>query len=41
VRRICFVTCRTWPDISDSDRLVQRALEDRGATVEARAWNAP
>jgi glutathione synthase/RimK-type ligase-like ATP-grasp enzyme len=41
VRRICFVTCRTWPDISDSDRLVQRALEARGATVEARPWNAP
>ena len=41
MRRICFVTCRTWPDISDSDRLVQRALEARGATVEARAWNAP
>jgi glutathione synthase/RimK-type ligase-like ATP-grasp enzyme len=40
MRRICFVTCRTWPDISDSDRLVQRALEARGATVEARAWNA-
>jgi len=41
MRRICFVTCRTWPDISDSDRLVQRALEARSATVEARPWNAP
>lgn len=41
MRRICFVTCRTWPGISESDRLVQRALETRGATVEARAWNAP
>jgi hypothetical protein len=41
VRRICFVTCRTWPEISESDRLVQRALEARGASVEARAWNAP
>ena len=41
MRRICFVTCRTWPDISESDRFVQRALEARGATVEARAWNAP
>jgi len=41
VRRICFVTCRTWPEISDSDRLVQGALEARGATVTARAWNAP
>jgi len=41
MRRICFVTCRTWPQISESDRLVQQALEARGATVEARAWNAP
>jgi glutathione synthase/RimK-type ligase-like ATP-grasp enzyme len=41
VRRICFVTCRTWPQVSESDRLVQQALEARGATVEARAWNAP
>jgi len=41
MRRICFVTCRTWPEISESDRLVQRALEARGAVVEARAWNAP
>jgi glutathione synthase/RimK-type ligase-like ATP-grasp enzyme len=39
--QICFVTCRTWPEISESDRLVQRALEARGATVEARAWNDP
>jgi glutathione synthase/RimK-type ligase-like ATP-grasp enzyme len=41
VKRICFVTCRTWPEISESDRLAQRALESRGATVEARAWNEP
>jgi len=41
LRRICFVTCRTWPEISESDRLVQRALEAQGATVEARAWNTP
>ena len=41
MRRICFVTCRTWPEISESDRLVQRALEAQGATVEARAWNTP
>jgi glutathione synthase/RimK-type ligase-like ATP-grasp enzyme len=41
MRRICFVTCRTWPEISESDRLVQRALEARGAAVEGRAWNAP
>jgi len=38
---ICFVTCRRWPDISDSDRLVAAALERRGATVVGRAWNAP
>ena len=41
MRRICFVTCRTWSEISESDRLVQRALEADGAIVEARAWNAP
>jgi len=41
LRRICFVTCRTWPEISESDRLVQRALEADGAIVEALAWNAP
>ena len=41
MRRICFVTCRTWPEISESDRLAQRALEaprrHRGAArVERR-----
>jgi glutathione synthase/RimK-type ligase-like ATP-grasp enzyme len=41
VRRICFVTCRTWPEISESDRLAQRALEARCATVEERARNDP
>ena len=41
MRRVCFVTCRTWPEISEGDRLAQRALEARGVTVEARAWNAP
>jgi glutathione synthase/RimK-type ligase-like ATP-grasp enzyme len=41
VRRICFVTCRTWPEISESDRLAQRALEARSATVEERARNDP
>jgi len=41
VIRICFVTCRRWPEISESDRLAQRALEARGATVQARAWNDP
>ena len=25
--RICFVTCRRWPKISESDRLAQQALE--------------
>ncbi len=39
--RICFVTCQRWPEISESDQLAQRALEARGATVEARAWNRP
>jgi glutathione synthase/RimK-type ligase-like ATP-grasp enzyme len=41
VKRICFVTCRRWPEISESDRLAQQALELRGATVQARAWNDP
>lgn len=39
--RIGFVTCRRWPEISESDRLAQRALERRGAVVEARPWNVP
>ena len=39
--RVCFVTCRRWPEISESDRLVARALEERGARVEGRAWNEP
>jgi glutathione synthase/RimK-type ligase-like ATP-grasp enzyme len=39
--RVCFVTCVRWPDVSESDGFVQRALEARGATVTARAWNAP
>lgn len=41
MKRICFVTCRTWPEISASDERVKRALEARGAVVEGRAWNAP
>jgi len=41
VPRICFVTCRRWPEISESDQLAQRALERRGAVVEARPWNVP
>lgn len=39
--RICFVTCERWLAISASDRLAQRALEARGATVAGRAWNRP
>lgn len=38
---VCFVTCRRWPEISESDRLVARALEERGTRVEGRAWNEP
>jgi len=41
VTRVCFVTCRRWPEISESDRLVAQALEERGAQVEGRAWNEP
>ena len=40
-RAVCFVTCRRWPEISESDRLVQAALERRGATVTGRPWNDP
>jgi glutathione synthase/RimK-type ligase-like ATP-grasp enzyme len=36
-----FVSCATWPAVSESDGFVQRALEARGATVEARGWNDP
>lgn len=39
--RICFVTCRRWPEISESDQVAQRALERRGVAVEARPWNVP
>jgi glutathione synthase/RimK-type ligase-like ATP-grasp enzyme len=39
--RVCFVTCLRWPDVSESDGLVKRSLESRGAMVEARAWNDP
>jgi len=39
VSRVCFVTCLLWPDISESDRLVARALERGGVRVEGRAWN--
>ncbi|HZP38087.1 MAG TPA: hypothetical protein VFE48_16510 [Methylomirabilota bacterium] len=39
--RVCFVTCRAWPEISASDRLVADALAPRGVHVEGRAWNEP
>lgn len=35
------MTCQPWPEISESDRLAQQALERRGAVVEARPWNVP
>jgi glutathione synthase/RimK-type ligase-like ATP-grasp enzyme len=39
--RICFVSCARWPTVSESDALVKRALEARGAAVEVRPWNTP
>jgi glutathione synthase/RimK-type ligase-like ATP-grasp enzyme len=39
--RICFATCRRWPEVSESDRVAQRALEARGALVEGRPWDGP
>ena len=36
---VCFVTCTTWPAVSESDGYVARALERRGASVTPRAWN--
>jgi glutathione synthase/RimK-type ligase-like ATP-grasp enzyme len=41
VRRVCFVSCLRWPDVSESDGFVKRALEGRGVRVEVRAWNDP
>jgi glutathione synthase/RimK-type ligase-like ATP-grasp enzyme len=41
VTRVCFATCRRWPEISESDRLVAQALEGLGARVDGRAWNEP
>ena len=35
------MTCGRWPEVSESDRLAQRALEARGAVVEGRPWNVP
>ena len=40
-RRVCFVTCLAWPNISDSDLHVKRALEVRAVTVTGIPWNAP
>ena len=38
--RVCFVTCRTWPDISDSDALVQAASSSAGVSPSAACpWN--
>jgi hypothetical protein len=39
--RVCFVTCLAWPNISDSDLHVKRALEARQVTVAGLPWNAP
>ena len=39
--RVCFVTCRAWPEISESDRLVADALQTRDAQVVGRPWNEP
>ena len=38
---VCFVTCLAWPNISESDGLVARALEGQGVAVSALAWNRP
>jgi glutathione synthase/RimK-type ligase-like ATP-grasp enzyme len=38
---VCFVTCATWPAVSESDGFVARALARRGATVTPLAWNDP
>jgi glutathione synthase/RimK-type ligase-like ATP-grasp enzyme len=39
VARVCFVTCRTWPEISASDARARDALASRGVHVDARPWN--
>ena len=38
---MAFVTCVTWPELSDSDRLAASALETRGVSVSAVPWNDP
>jgi glutathione synthase/RimK-type ligase-like ATP-grasp enzyme len=40
-RRVCFVTCLAWPNISDSDLHVKRALEAHHVAVDGHPWNAP
>ena len=36
---MCFVTCLAWPQISESDAYVARALEARGIGVTGLPWN--
>ena len=38
---VCFVTCLAWPDCSESDGYVKRALELRDVAVTALPWNEP
>lgn len=38
---IVLVTCRTWPELSASDRCLAGALRARGHRVEAASWNGP
>lgn len=39
-RRVVLVTCRSWPELSDSDAALAEALSTRGVEVAARPWNA-
>jgi len=38
---IVLATCRTWPELSPSDRRLGEALERRGFHVESARWNGP
>lgn len=38
MQRILFVTCKRWPDISQSDNLVANTLRQRGHVVEPAIW---
>jgi len=40
-RHVGFVTCLRWPDCSESDGYVKRALELRDVAVTALPWNDP